>query len=102
MGKKILTWVSVLVSMSVLVGGFLAWEKTIAYSSDIFVVREEIRLMNVRYDRKEYRDDLKFKKKRVYQLEQRYIETPMPISVREERQELLMEIDELNRKLYQK
>jgi hypothetical protein len=93
--KKIATITGIIVSIGVIAGFIFQHDQSLARASDLLKVRAEITILY-----KQYEDDKKTSRattvqERIWTLDERFIEKPMPQSVKEEYRRLVVELNKL-------
>ncbi len=108
--NKLSTWLAVVIAAATILGGIYAWDKDVVktgdlsvvrkdLTEDLFVVSEDLRLL-----KKQYTWDGDTKRVReiegiLWTIKERYKDTPMPVTTRETKHRLEVELRELLHKL---
>ena len=75
-------------------------DMSLARASDVLKVREELRLMNQRYSDDAKKRQALYLDKRIWTIQQRYLNTPMDQTTKETLRDLQLELQQLRREGY--
>jgi len=98
--KKIATIAGVIVSIGAIAGFIFQHDQSLARASDLLKVRAEIAILYEKYADDKKTDRSKVVQERIWTLDERFIEKPMPKSVKEEYRRLVVELNKLRQAGY--
>ena len=96
--SRVLTGLTIIVTAGAILGGAYTYDQSIVKAADMLVVREQIKLLYQKFDDEKVIRRIQVIQERLWVLEDRYINTPMPQSVKEEKRKLEKELKKLEEK----